>query len=311
MILPSSAKIARPWPFALALSLLLHTSLVLPLLFFSSRSSEDAYRGSLLIDTCVAAPATEIHLVICEPRSQVLTSASTGREPEALARVVAAMEKGISGPVIKQAVAEHETAEVQEAPERGQAAGSVQGSRVADPGLGTGTTTFFQIATDAKTIVYVIDRSASMGLNGCLAAAKRELLASLERLPSASRFQIIAYNRSAEPLRINGHSGPVFATPENKRCAALLLDEIGAEGGTEHLQALRRALVLGPDAIFFLTDTADLRANQIQAITSLNRGRSVIHAIELGRASGMRSDAPLYALAKQNQGCYKCAPVGP
>ena len=178
-------------------------------------------------------------------------------------------------------------------------------------GEGGGTTTFFHIATQGKAIVYVIDRSASMGLNGALATAKRELLASLERLPSSSRFQIIAYNRSAEPLRINGESGLVSATPENKRCVALFLEDMEAEGSTDHLPALRRALALGPDVIFFLTDADDLRSEQIRAITSLNHGRSIIHAIDLGRPLGAHGGLPLYALALDNGGRYQSVPIGP
>ena len=157
----------------------------------------------------------------------------------------------------------------------------------------------------------MIDRSGSMALNGCFAAAKRELLASLERLPPTARFQVIAYNRLAFPLRVNGESGLVLATAENKRCVARLLEELSAEGSTEHLPALKSALALRPDVIFFLTDAADLRLEQIQAITALNHGRSVIHAIELGRSPRNNGDPPLSALAQENQGLYKSVPFGP
>jgi hypothetical protein len=178
-------------------------------------------------------------------------------------------------------------------------------------GTGAGRTQFFQIAAQGQAIVYVIDRSGSMALNGCLAAAKRELLASLEHLPPTARFQIIAYNRSALPLRINGQSGLVFATTDNKRCVAQLLEELSAEGSTEHLPALKRALALRPDVIFFLTDAADLRLEQVQTVTALNHGRSVIHAIELGRRARADGDPPLSALAQENQGHYKSVPFGP
>jgi hypothetical protein len=198
-----------------------------------------------------------------------------------------------------------------DAPARTLAGASGSLRKGGTPGRRDGTTTFFQIATQGKAIVYVIDRSASMGLNGGLAKAKRELLASLERLPSSSRFQIIAYNRSAEPLRINGESGLVLATPENKRCVALLLAGMEAEGSTQHLPALRRALALGPDVIFFLTDADDLRTEHIRAITSLNHGRSIIHAIDLGRPLGAYGDLPLYALALDNGGRYQSVPLGP
>ena len=51
-----------------------------------------------------------------------------------------------------------------------------------------------------------------MGLNGGLAAARRELLASLARLPADCRFQVILYNRFAEPLPLGGGGALVPAT---------------------------------------------------------------------------------------------------
>src|SRR5262249_36391914 len=47
-------------------------------------------------------------------------------------------------------------------------------------GKGAGGASFFQIGTSAKSVVYVIDRSVSMGPNGGLIRAKKELLASLQ-----------------------------------------------------------------------------------------------------------------------------------
>jgi hypothetical protein len=180
------------------------------------------------------------------------------------------------------------------------AAGS---ERSASAGSGTtkDTTAFFQIATQGQAIVYVIDRSGSMGEDGRLARAKQELLASLEQLPCSVRFQIIAYNRVALPLPIDGHSGLALATAEHKRRVARLLGEIHAEGGTDHLTALKRALALGPDVIYFLTDAEDLRLEDIRAIAFLNHGRAVIHAIGLGRRGGL----PLGALARENRGIYR------
>src|SRR5207237_252137 len=40
----------------------------------------------------------------------------------------------------------------------------------------------------ARTVVYVIDRSASMGLAGRLERARREVVASLRQLPPSARF---------------------------------------------------------------------------------------------------------------------------
>ncbi|HLJ96353.1 MAG TPA: vWA domain-containing protein [Gemmataceae bacterium] len=153
----------------------------------------------------------------------------------------------------------------------------------------------------------MVDCSGSMGVDGRLDTAKGELLKSLEQLASSIRFQVIPYNRHAEPLRINGQSGLTFATAEHKRTVAHLLEDIHAEGGTDHAGALKRALSLGPEVIFFLTDADDLRAEDIRNISLLNHGRSVIHAIGFGRGGS----GSLNALAQTNQGIYRALLAGP
>jgi hypothetical protein len=164
---------------------------------------------------------------------------------------------------------------------------------------------FFQISAKGKDIVYVIDRSGSMGQNGSLEAAKKELLASLEKLPFSARFQIIVYNRTPLPLSINGNSGLVPVTRENKMAVARRLKELFAEGGTEHRAAIAMALRSQPDAIFLLTDGAELKPEQIRSLTALNGGRSTIHAVELRTSAQARADVPLQSLARQNRGAYR------
>lgn len=147
-----------------------------------------------------------------------------------------------------------------------------------------------------------------MGQSRSFAAARRALLDSLERLPATIRFQVIVYNRTAEVLRIAAGAELVAATPQNKREAAHLLDVLHTEGGTEHLPALQRALALHPDVIYFLTDAHDLKAEHARAVTRLNRGRSVIHAIVLGNE---KEGSSLRVLARENRGEYRALPALP
>jgi hypothetical protein len=174
----------------------------------------------------------------------------------------------------------------------------------------SGAATFFDVPAQGQSIVYVIDRSGSMGLNGLLSVAKQELLASLRSLPVRTRFQVIVYNRLAELLRIDGRYDLVPATEANKDRVAALLEPMDAEGGTDHLAALRRALALQPDVIFFLTDAADLTNPQIRSVRLLNQGRSIIHVIELNAAEAP-GEAALQVLARENNGQYKSVVRGP
>jgi hypothetical protein len=166
-------------------------------------------------------------------------------------------------------------------------------------------TAFFQVPAQGRRIVYVIDRSASMGANGGLAAAKRELLASLRGLPDDAHFQVIAYNRTAEPLHLVGGGEMLAASGENVGKALLQIEALDAEGGTDHLAALRRALALRPDVVYFLSDADDLSPAHVRAVTACNRGQAVIHVIDWNPSGG--EDSPGAALARQNGGQYRAA----
>ncbi len=303
------AKPLPSWPIALALSLLLHGSIAVPLAFLPPGSGSTETEGRWLIDTRTTAPATEVHVVLCVP-----PSIPTGSTPVLPATTPAAAPAPPAQPQERtpHILSPHDssgagTAEEQEPipPAQTRPRPSAFGAKGTDNGHET--TAFFRIATQAKAIVYVVDRSGSMGVDGRLDTAKRELLKSLEHLTSSARFQVITYNRHAESLRIDGQYGLTFATAEHKRSVAHLLENIHAEGGTDHAGALKRALALSPEVIFFLTDADDLRADDILNISLLNHGRTVIHAIGFGRGG----NGTLNILAQTNQGIYRTLMVDP
>jgi hypothetical protein len=209
--------------------------------------------------------------------------------------LVAAHEK-VAGPSISRGLTEEQE------PAFGSAGNRFPGNRSSDfPGR-LGKPAFFQIETDAHSVVYVIDRSASMGPNGGLRSAKKELLASLNQLPPATLFQIIPYNGRAEPLCLNGSRELVAASAENRRAARLLIEDIRPEGGSRHALALHRALALRPEVIFFLSDGDDLQASDIAALTRFNQGRTRVHAIGLSTYAGRN---PLQLLPQQNRGIFR------
>lgn len=196
----------------------------------------------------------------------------------------------------------------------GTVAESVPGSTLpagpVGPVAGTGgtsgpTTTFFEVPAQGRSVVYVIDRSCSMGSGGQLDRARREVLTSLARLPESVRFQIIAYNRRPESPRVGARTELLPATQENKDRAAQFLRALVAEGGTEHFPALDLALRLKPDVIYFLTDADDLKPEEVRALTQINAGRSAIHAIELNTSNQGRPNMPMQALTGQNHGHYQ------
>jgi hypothetical protein len=175
-------------------------------------------------------------------------------------------------------------------------------------GAGGGGTTFFHLGTRARSVVYVIDRSVSMGPNGGLLRAKQELLTSLRSMPAQTLFQIIIFNRSVEMLPLGPSLLP--ATNENKRKAAEFLASVQPEGGTLPLPALKRALALKPEVVFFLSDGGDWTDQQVQEVTSLNRGHTVIHVVDFGGPGRDQLNGPLRFLASKNHGAYRSVSMG-
>jgi hypothetical protein len=170
-------------------------------------------------------------------------------------------------------------------------------------------TRFFDVEAAGRTFVYVIDRSSSMGPSGGLRAAGEQLLSSLQQLPPSARFQVIVYNRVAEPL-LPDRPSLLETTPGNLQRVVEQLSALLAEGGTDHLPALRRALALHPDVIFFLTDADDLTNDLLRAVARLNPGRhTIIHAIELNSLNLDRPDMPMHILARENGGTYRAVVV--
>jgi hypothetical protein len=161
----------------------------------------------------------------------------------------------------------------------------------------------FGVPVQARTVVFLIDRSISMGLNGGLDAAKQELREWLERMPATTHFQVLFYNRIVEAAPIAGRDGLLENTEETREAVMRMADRIRAEGGTDHGVALRRALALRCDAILFVTDADDLKPEQVRAITELNRGRVAIHAVQWGPAPEVNE--PLQALARLNRGSHR------
>jgi len=164
----------------------------------------------------------------------------------------------------------------------------------------------FGVTGEGYKFVYVFDRSGSMGGSGqsSLAAAKIELLASIDRLEPQHQFQIIFYNDQPAVLNIIGRGRLVFATDQNKALARKFIAGITADGSTDHEEPLLLALRLQPDVIFFLTDADEpaLTPAQLDKARRLNGGNTSVNTIEFGIGPNLRSDNFLMQLARENGG---------
>jgi len=159
--------------------------------------------------------------------------------------------------------------------------------------------------------VYVFDRSASTdGYQGRpLAAEKRELVASLNDLDDIHQFQIVFYNEQPTVFNPDAPQPPkmLFGESPTKRLAQNFVRGIIAAGGTRHTAALRLALNMNPDVIFFLTDAGDpvMTASELEDIRQRNmRTGATINVIEFGAGPSTGSQNFLVRLAQQNSGQY-------
>jgi von Willebrand factor type A domain len=170
-------------------------------------------------------------------------------------------------------------------------------------GIGPGTQ-FFGARDHAHSFAYVIDCSGSMAMRNSLEVAKREMLASISQLPPDAYFAVIFYNLNArmlsDPL---GKRGLMAATGPNKARVQTQLATIAPDGGTDHMSALREALKLKPEVIFFLTD-ADLMSNNDVNEILAEVGSTRIQAVEFGRGTELGQRTPLGRLATTTGGSY-------
>lgn len=168
----------------------------------------------------------------------------------------------------------------------------------------------FGVKGRGSKFVYVFDRSASMsGFDGRpLRAAKRELIASLEQLRSVHQFQVIFYNQKPHLMTFAPSQQPVllFADDNGKRQADSFIRSVVADGGTNHIDALKLALAMRPDVIFFLTDADEPRLtnHELAEIRERNLG-TTISTVEYGAGPRQHRRTFLQDLAEQNGGQHR------
>lgn len=167
-------------------------------------------------------------------------------------------------------------------------------------------TGIFGLEAAGNRFVYVFDRSASMGDDGGrpLAAAKRELLRSIDELGDVQQFYVIFYNQRPQLFSPSGGIGRlVFATEDNRQAARRFVDSVRASGATRHADAIAAALRLAPDVVFVLTDGDagdDLDEDELRRLTrSMDGTRCMV--VQFG---GEERSPRLARLAAESGGRY-------
>lgn len=187
-----------------------------------------------------------------------------------------------------------------------EASKSATGSNYGPGSGGKASVRVFGVQGVGTKFVYVFDRSSSME-GAPLAAAKQQLIQSINSLEAIHQFQIIFFNHQMRTFDATGGGHRVaFATDRSKQLAAKFIGGITADGGTDRMAALRAAVAMQPDVIFFLTDADDpLSESELAEIAQLNRRASAaICTIEFGSGPAQKSDDFLAELARTSGGQY-------
>lgn len=175
-----------------------------------------------------------------------------------------------------------------------------------DGGGPKASTMFFGASGSGRRFAYVFDRSDSM--NGKpLNAVKSELMRSMDLLGDGQSFQVIFYNNRPSYFEADGFT-MLPASDSMKSRVKKFVRNIDAFGGTEHYDALRMALNLRPDVIFFLTDANIPQLNTRELDEIRNRcveAGATIHAIEFGQEPLAPKKTFLRQLAQDNRGEYR------
>lgn len=206
------------------------------------------------------------------PRPSRTDSPPSGRPPvivgppSPLSKSVAQFVRDFGGRPVAEAV--QDLVDIQSPPMRDPAVTPVGGvstpppNPLPEPVRGRKTQSLHAAGFAARSVVYVLDCSGTMGLGGRLDRACDSLRATLAALPGGVKVQVVAYSARAVPVTADG------LTADRDRIAAAL-GKLEAAGASRHAEGLRVALLLNPDAVVILTDAG---ADELAALRPLIAG---------------------------------------
>jgi hypothetical protein len=178
------------------------------------------------------------------------------------------------------------------------------GSGPADgPGVGYGTS-FFGTEAKARSFAFVIDRSGSMAFQDALTVAKEELMGSLRKLPPEARIAVIFYNQVPKRVTVAGELNLAPATESNKAQVEKQLEKLLPEGGTDHMEALKIAIAMNPEVIFFLTDADLMTYSDVNKLIQDDL-KVRIQTVHFSPGSDFSGTSPLKKLAASTGGSYR------
>lgn len=155
----------------------------------------------------------------------------------------------------------------------------------------------------AKSIVYVMDRSGSMGDTFDL--LQRELLRAIGTLRDDQLFNVIWFNEGPADVLSNRM---LAATIDNKRTAFAAIKRIVPSGQTQPIDAIKKGLEFKPDVLFLLSDGDFGEDNDeiLRMIRQKNKGlATTIDTILFVYDTLGEGERVLRTIAEANKGTFK------
>jgi hypothetical protein len=166
---------------------------------------------------------------------------------------------------------------------------------------GLGSIEFFGVQSRGSSVVYVVDRSASMA-GSRFRLACQELVGSIEQLTANEKYLVIFFSDDAAAVfGDRGKPRLLPATPRNRRKSDAWIFQTRPGGGTNPLPALLAALGLEPDVIFFLTD-GEFPPAVAEQVRRANRRPCIINTLAIGSQANVEL---LKRIALENQGEFR------
>jgi len=157
---------------------------------------------------------------------------------------------------------------------------------------------FCGVPIDQSVVVYVIDNGSSSA--DVLDEIKSALFKSIDSLGSDRQFQIVFWNPDS-PAYPNDHA--TFAVKDNIDAARNKLQDVGAEGSTDPVAALRVAFASNPGQIFLVTAKAGDLDDSLTVAASQLRGSSKAR-IDCIAINGNAGDKVLANVASESGGVF-------
>lgn len=144
---------------------------------------------------------------------------------------------------------------------------------------GSQLTGIFKVDPNYKTVVFIIDKSGSMGSDLRLERVKAELIYGINALKPEQEFAVIFFDVAAQfqgsSLRLRS------ATDASKKNAIDWVQQMPSGGGTDPLEAASLALQKRPELIMLLSD-GEFAPSIVGLIHAKNQSETRIDCIGLG-----------------------------